>query len=60
MMEIKEQIKALQSKLTGDLMNDCELHNEIYKLKQQLALEEGITIDQVDEQDDYICENCGS
>lgn len=59
-MEIKEQIKALQSKLTGDLMNDCELHNEIYKLKQQLALEEGITIEQVDEEDDYICENCGS
>lgn len=59
-MEIKEQIKALQSRLSGDLMNDCELHNEIYKLKQQLALEEGMTIDQVDEQDDYICENCGS
>lgn len=59
-MEIKEQIKALQSRLSGDLMNDCELHNEIYKLKQQLALEEGITIDQVDEEDDYICENCGS
>jgi len=59
-MTTTEQIKALQSKLTGDLMNDCELHNEIYKLKQQLALEEGITIEQVDEQDDYICENCGS
>lgn len=59
-MEIKEQIKALQSKLTGDLMNDCELHNEIYKLKQQLALEEGITIEQVDEQDDYECLSCGS
>lgn len=59
-MEIKEQIKALQSRLTGDLFNDCELHNEIYKLKQQLALEEGITIEQVDEHDDYICENCGS
>ena len=55
-----EQIKALQSKLTGDLMNDCELHNEIYKLKQQLALEEGITIEQVDEQDDYECLSCGS
>lgn len=59
-MTTTEQIKALQSRLTGDLMNDCELHNEIYKLKQQLALEEGITIEQVDEQDDYICENCGS
>ena len=59
-MEIKEQIKALQSRLSGDLMNDCELHNEIYKLKQQLALEEGITIEQVDEENDYICENCGS
>lgn len=55
-----EKIKALQSKLTGDLMNDCELHNEIYKLKQQLALEEGITIEQVDEQDDYECLSCGS
>lgn len=59
-MTITEQIKALQSKLSGDLMNDCELHNEIYKLKQQLALEEGITIEQVDEQDDYECLNCGS
>lgn len=59
-MGIKEQIKALQSKLTGDLMNDCELHNEIYKLKQQLALEQGITIEQVDEQDDYECLSCGS
>ena len=59
-MTTTEQIKALQSKLTGDLMNDCELHNEIYKLKQQLAVEEGITIDQVDEQDDYECLSCGS
>lgn len=59
-MTTTEQIKALQSKLTGDLMNDCELHNEIYKLKQQLALEEGITIEQVDEQDDYECLSCGS
>lgn len=59
-MEIKEQIKALQSRLSGDLMNDCELHNEIYKLKQQLALEEGITIEKVDEEDDYECLNCGS
>ena len=59
-MTTTEQIKALQSKLTGDLMNDCELHNEIYKLKQQLALEEGITIEQVDEEDDYECLNCGS
>lgn len=59
-MEIKEQIKELQSQLTGDLMNDCGTHNEIYKLKQQLALEEGITIEQVDEQDDYECLSCGS
>ena len=59
-MTTTEQIKALQSKLTGDLMNDCELHNEIYKLKQQLALEEGITIEQIDEQDDYECLSCGS
>ena len=59
-MTTTEQIKALQSKLTGDLMNDCELHNEIYKLKQQLALEEGITIEQVDEEDDYECLSCGS
>ena len=59
-MTTTEQIKALQSKLTGDLMNDCELHNEIYKLKQQLALEQGITIEQVDEQDDYECLSCGS
>ena len=59
-MTTTEKIKALQSKLTGDLMNDCELHNEIYKLKQQLAKEQGITIEQVDEQDDYECLSCGS
>ena len=59
-MTTTDKIKELQSKLTGDLMNDCELHNEIYKLKQQLALEEGITIEQVDEQDDYECLSCGS
>lgn len=59
-MTTTEKIKELQSKLTGDLMNDCELHNEIYKLKQQLAKEQGITIEQVDEQDDYECLSCGS
>lgn len=59
-MTTTEQIKALQSRLTGDLFNDCELHNEIYRLKQQLALEEGLTIEQVDEQDDYECLSCGS
>lgn len=58
MMEIKEQIKALQSKLTGDLMNDCELHNEIYKLKLQLNPE--IETNPELDDDDYECLNCGS
>ena len=44
-MTTTEKIKELQSKLTGDLMNDCETHNEIYKLKIELAREQGITIE---------------
>lgn len=59
-MTITEKIKELQSQLTGDLMNDCGTHNEIYKLKIELAREQGITIEQVDEQDDYECLSCGS
>lgn len=59
-MEIKEQIKVLQSKLTGDLMNDCGTHNEIYKLKIELAKEQGITIEQYEEDNRDECEACGS
>ena len=39
-MTITEKIKELQSQLTGDLMNDCGTHNEIYKLKIELAKEQ--------------------
>ena len=59
-MTTTEQIKALQSKLTGDLMNDCGTHNEIYKLKIELAKEQGITIEQYEEDNRDECEACGS
>ena len=59
-MTTTEQIKALQSKLTGDLMNDCGIHNEIYKLKIELAKEQGITIEQYEEDNRDECEACGS
>jgi hypothetical protein len=59
-MTTTEKIKELQSKLTGDLMNDCETHNEIYKLKIELAKEQGITIEQYEDDNREECEACGS
>jgi hypothetical protein len=59
-MTTTEKIKELQSKLTGDLMNDCGTHNEIYKLKIELAKEQGITIEQYEEDNRGECEACGA
>ena len=59
-MTTTEKIKELQSKLTGDLMNDCGTHNEIYKLKIELAKEQGITIEQYEDDNRDECEACGA
>jgi hypothetical protein len=59
-MTTTEKIKELQSQLTGDLMNDCGTHNEIYKLKIELAKEQGITIEQYEDDNREECEACGS
>lgn len=59
-MEIKEQIKALQGKLTGNLLEDCEVQAEIYELKKELAKLSGITIEQYEEDDLEDCLYCGS
>jgi hypothetical protein len=59
-MTATEKIKELQSQLTGDLMNDCGTHNEIYKLKIELAKEQGITIEQYEDNDQEECLACGS
>ena len=34
--EIKEQIKSLESKLTGDMMNDMDIKDEIHNLQMKL------------------------
>lgn len=60
-MDIENQINALKSKLTGNLLEDCEVQSEIYELKKQLALQQGITIEQLeDSENDEGCLYCGS
>jgi hypothetical protein len=56
--KIKEKIKALQSKLTGDLFQDGEVMQEIYDLKKQLnpEIENSPELDD----DDEGCLYCGS
>lgn len=60
MTEIKEQIKALQGKLTGNLLEDCEVQAEIYELKKELAKLSGVTIEQYEDNDQEECLYCGS
>lgn len=60
MTEIKEQIKALQGRLTGNLLEDCEIQAEIYELKKELSALQGITIEQYEEDNRDECEACGS
>ena len=57
--EIREKIEQLKSTLTGSLLDDCEIQNEIFQLKKQLSLETNIPIDKLDEEDDG-CLYCGS
>ena len=56
--KIKEKIKELQSKLTGDLFQDGEVMQEIYDLKKQLnpEIENNPELDE----DDEGCLYCGS
>ena len=50
------QIKELKGKLTGNLLEDSEIHQEIYELKKVLNPK---IIDQP-ELDDDECLSCGS
>ena len=59
-MTITEKIKELQSKLTGNLLEDCEVQAEIYELKKEIAKEQGITIEQYEDNDQEECLYCGS
>jgi hypothetical protein len=56
--ELKSKIDELRATLTGDLFTDMETQQEIYELKKQLSALQGITIDEYDANDDYVCENC--
>ena len=58
--ELKSKIDELRATLTGDLFADMETQQEIYELKKQVSVLQGITIDEYDANDDYFCENCGS
>ena len=59
-MTTTEKIKELQIKLTGNLLEDCEVQSEIYELKKELAKEQGITIEQYEDNDQEECLYCGS
>ena len=57
-MEIKEQIKALKAKLTGDLFKDGDVMQKIYELKKQLNPEIETNPEADDDEDG--CLFCGS
>jgi hypothetical protein len=54
--DIKAEIVALKSKLTGDLLNDAEVQSQIYQLKIILNPE----IANRPDLDDEDCLYCGS
>lgn len=54
--EIISKIQELKSKLTGNLLEDLELQQEIYELKKQL----NPAIETNPEEDDDVCLSCGS
>jgi hypothetical protein len=58
--ELKSKIDELRATLTGDLFTDMETQQEIYEVKKELSALQGVTIDEYDANDDYVCENCGS
>jgi hypothetical protein len=58
--QLKTKIAELRATLTGDLFGDMETQQDIYELKKELSALQGITIEEFDANDDYVCENCGS
>ncbi len=58
--ELITKIAELRATLTGDLFGDMETQQQIYELKKELSVLQGITIEEFEANDDYICENCGS
>lgn len=58
--ELKDLIDKLRAELTGNLLEDCEVQAEIYHFKKELAKEQGITIEQYEDNDQEECLYCGS
>ena len=56
--EIQEKIAALNTKLTGDMMQDMDVQQEIFDLKRQLSEMESPTMRPPDS--DFECIGCGS
>lgn len=54
--EIKDKIEALKKQLTGKLLEDSEIQQEIYELKKIL----NPRIEEHPEEDDDECLSCGS
>jgi len=55
--EVKEKIKNLKEKLTGDLFDDIELQQKIYELKKILVPE---IVEEPELDDEEDCLYCGS
>jgi hypothetical protein len=55
--EVKEKIKDLKEKLTGDLFDDIELQQKIYELKKILVPE---IVEEPELDDEEDCLYCGS
>ena len=55
--EIKEKIKDLKEKLTGDLFDDIQLQQKIYELKKTLVPE---IVEEPELDDEEDCLYCGS
>jgi hypothetical protein len=58
--QLKTKIDELRATLTRNLFEDMETQQEIYELKKELSALQGVTIEEYEANDDYICENCGS
>jgi len=56
--EIKEEIAKLKATLKGDIFSDGDIMQEIYELK--LILNPRIALHPDEDDDDDICEACGS
>ena len=53
---MQEKIDELKKRLTGNLYDDMDIHNEIYEIKKQMNPE----IVNNPQQDQDECETCGS